>query len=153
MNGLPILDKRIPAMSLAAVDNVRKLEAVVSELPQTHIETQHLLHAGLYARTICVPAGVVLTGAFIRIPTTLIVSGECTVYLGDKSQLLIGHSVLPASGHRKQAFVAHQDTHLTMVFATGAHTVEEAEEQFTNEAHLLFSRKPDAVNHIVITGE
>ena len=153
MNQLPVVDTRIPAMTVEAVENVRKLEAVALDLPQVHMETQHLIHAGLYARTICVPAGVMLTGAFIRIPTTLIVSGECTVYLGDTSQLLIGHSVIPASGHRKQAFVAHRDTNLTMVFATGALTVEEAEEQFTNEAHLLFSRNADAINHIVITGE
>lgn len=150
---MPVVDTRIPAMTMQAIDNVRQLENYSFKRPQVQIETSHLLHAGLYARTICVPAGVMLTGAFIRIPTTLLICGECTVYLGDKSQLVSGYCVLPASSHRKQAFVAHKDTYLTMVFATGAQTVEAAEEEFTNEAHLLFSRNADAVNHIIITGE
>lgn len=153
MNTLPTTEVHIPAMAPAAIDNTRALEDTLRALPQVPIETHHLLHAGVYARTICVPAGVMLTGALIRVPTSLVISGDCTAYLGDASRHFVGYHVLAASAHRKQAFQAHKDTMLTMFFATTAQSVEAAEEEFTNEAHLLFSRSADAINHIVITGD
>lgn len=146
-------ESRIPAMTAQAIDKVRELEAITRELPQVEIATDHVLHGGMYARTICIPAGVLLTGVFIRVPTVLVFEGNATVNAGDEPVTLVGYHVLAASAHRRQAFVAHADTRLTMVFATQAKSVAEAEAEFTDEAHLLFSRKPGAVNRINITGE
>lgn len=142
---------RIPAMSSAAIDRVRQLESKSLTLPQVDIATDHVLHAGMYARTICIPAGVVLTGAEIKIATVLIAHGHFRVTVGDHTAELAGYHVLPASAGRKQAFMALSDTHLTMLFTTSATSVEEAEEQFTNEAERLFSRH--GLNTITITGE
>ena len=144
----------IPRMSAESIDRVRRLEAVVRELPQVAIATEHVLHAGLYARTILVPAGTMITGVLIKIATLLIVQGDAVVFLDGESVRLQGYSVLPASAGRKQAFVAQADTHLTMIFATGATSVEAAEEEFTDEADLLWSRRAGAGgNRIVMTGE
>lgn len=143
----------IPAMTDQAVARVRALELLVQPLPQTDIGTHHVLHAGLYARTILIPKGTLLTGALVQVATTLIVSGHVSVYLDGQDMQIEGYAVLPASAHRKQAFVAHEDTHLTMVFATSAQTIAEAEEQFTAEADRLISRQSNAVNHIHITKE
>ena len=74
----------IPAMSAKAIRAVRALEERVLALPQVPIETRHVLHAGMYARTICVPAGVLITGAHITIPTLLIVSGHATLFIGEE---------------------------------------------------------------------
>lgn len=153
MTGLVAADGRIPAMTAKAIDKVRKLESITRDLPQVEIATDHVLHGGMYARTICIPAGVVLTGAFVRVPTLLVFDGNATVNAGDDAITLVGYHVIAASANRRQAFLAHADTRLTMVFATQAKTVTEAEEEFTDEAHLLFSRKPGAVNRINITGE
>ena len=153
MSSLALTEKRIPAMSQQAIDKVRELEAALLTMPQIAMATEHVLHGGLYSRTICVPAGAVLTGAFIQVPTLLIVNGDATVNTGEGGHRLTGHHVLAASARRRQAFLAHADTYLTMVFATQAKTVAEAEDEFTNEAHLLISRNPEAVNHITITGE
>lgn len=143
----------IPAMHAEAVAHVARLEAHDARLPQVEIATHHVLHAGLYARTILMPAGTRLTGALVDIATTIIVCGDCTVALGDGlTERLAGYRVLPAGGHRKQAYFAHSDTWLTMVFATSAKTVEEAEEEFTAEAHKLMSRQPGHANTIVATG-
>jgi hypothetical protein len=136
-----------------AIARVSLLEAFAAELPQVEIATHHVLHAGLYARTILIPAETTLTGALVDIPTTLIVCGDCTVALGGGlTERLTGHHVLAAQGHRKQAFFAHADTHLTMVFATKAKSVREAEDEFTAEAHKLMSRQPGHANTIVVTG-
>lgn len=153
MSSLVAAESRIPAMSIEAIDKVRDLEAITRDLPQVEIPTDHVLHGGMYARTIRIPAGVVLTGVFIRVPTLLVFDGNATVNAGDDAVTMVGHHVLAASAHRRQAFLAHDDTTLTMVFATQAKTVAEAEDEFTDEAHLLFSRKPGAVNRINITGE
>ena len=144
---------RISAMSEMAIDTVRQLEEHILKAHQTQIPTQHILHAGVYARTIMIPAGVVLTGALIKMATVLVVSGHCMVYVGEQSFERIGYSVFAASANRKQAFVALEDTYLTMVFATNVRNIDAAEQQFTDEYDRLSSRYNDAVNHILITGE
>jgi hypothetical protein len=143
----------IPAMGAAAIAKVRHLESMARRLPQVAIETRHVIHAGLYARTIVVPAGVMITGALIRIATLLIVEGDVIVYVDGVPVHVQGYAVLPASAGRKQAFVAQADTRLTMVFPTSAKTVEQAEREFTDEIYLLGSRHGAAANHVVITGE
>lgn len=140
MNDLTIAPE-IQSMSLEAINRVRDMEAITREMPQVPIETLHSIHAGVYTRTVTIPAGVLITGVLIRIPTTLIVQGDTTVFLGDGTTRLQGYHVLHAAANRKQAFFAHEDTNLTMIFQTSATTVEEAEEEFTEEAHTLITRR------------
>lgn len=142
----------IPTMGRTAIAEVRRLEAAVLLEPQTPIVTEHVLHAGLYARTIAVPAGVVITGALVKIATLLIVQGDVDVYLGDEVRSLSGYNVVPASAGRKQAFAAIGNVDMTMIFPTDAETVDEAERQFTDELELLASRR-DGDNVTLITGE
>lgn len=136
----------IPAMSDTAIGRVRDLETEAAKQPQTSIDTHHAFHAGLYARTIRIPASVMITGALIKVATTLIVSGDAIMYTESGSARLTGYYVLAARAHRKQAFLALTDTYLTMLFATEAKTVAEAEAEFTDEADLLMSRRPGATN-------
>ena len=132
---------RLPAMGKEGVDNVRYLESAVLELPQADIRTDHAFHAGMYARTILVPAGVVLTGALVKIPTVLIISGDALVYGENGPERYAGYHVALGECGRKQAVYAFEDTYFTMLFPTDATTVEEAEMEFTNEYENLLSRK------------
>lgn len=144
----------LPASSAQAISDVRDLERHVLALPQTPIRTDHVLHGGMYARTILIPAATVLTGALIRVATMLIVVGDALVTRDGSSVRLTGHHVLPAAAGRKTAFVTIADTHVTMLFPTSARTVEAAEAEFTDEANGLMSRRDPARNHVVInTGE
>lgn len=131
----------LPPMSAAAVEKVRQLEEEVLKLPQVPIVTEHALHAGMYARTIRIPAGVVLTGAVIRIPTVLVISGDALVYGDDGPRRFSGYHVTLGAAGRKQAFFALEETHLTMFFPTAARTVDAAEREFTEEYENLLSRK------------
>jgi hypothetical protein len=153
VSDLAILGRILPATPPAAMERVRALEAQVRELPQVQIPTDHVIHAGLYARTICIPAGVILTGAEIARATLLVFDGHAAVTIGDTTQELAGRHVLPASAGRKQAFLALADTHLTMLFATHATDVATAEAQFTPEPEALMSRAEGAINTITITGD
>jgi hypothetical protein len=145
---------RIAAMSPVALDKVRQLEERAAAMPQAEIITHHVLHGGVYARSIRIPAGVMITGALVKVATVLIVDGDVLAYIGtDEPLRLTGWQVLPASAGRKQAFVALADTDMTAIFPTRARTVEEAEAEFTDELDILMSRKDPATNAIVITGE
>lgn len=142
MTALATTSPSLPAMTAQAVDMVRRLEDELIDMPQVDISTAHVIHGGMYARTIVIPAGVVLTGALIKLDTVVIVNGDCTVFVGgDQPQRLAGYHVLPGGAGRKQAFLAHADTHVTMVFPSTAQTVEQAENEFTDEAHKLLSRR------------
>lgn len=143
----------IPAMSGEAIARVAMLERQLLALPQTPLETQHVLHAGLYSRTLLLPAGEVMTGALIKIATLLIVQGDTLVLIEGETRRITGYAVLPAAAGRKQAFLAIADTHITMIFPTAARSVVAAEREFTDEADRLASRRPDHRNIVVITGE
>jgi hypothetical protein len=153
MNTLTVVPARLPATNPDAIEKLRRAEEIILAQPQIEISTHHVLHAGTYSRTIRIPAGVVLTSVLIKIPTVVIVNGDVTVSTGDHAMTLHGYNVLPASAGRKTAYIAHTDTDVTMLFPSKAQTVEDAEHEFTDEAHLLFSRKGDAGDQVVITGE
>lgn len=153
MSNVTAPSNRIAAMSESSVQRVRALEAVVGSLPQTELSTRHLIHAGMYARTITIPADMVMTGVFIKIPTTLIVQGDVHMCVDDGVVELNGYNVLPASAGRKQAFITRSEVHMTMLFATGAKTVEQAEAEFTDEVDILVSRRDGSRDTITITGD
>lgn len=153
MNDLAISQNRIHSMSEIAIDNVRQLQEYVLQQPQTKIPTDHIFHAGMYARTIVLPANTRLVGALIKVATFLIVSGNFIVCIDDDVKEKCGYHIFAASAHRKQAFIARTDTYITMIFATSTRTIEAAEDEFTDESSLLFSRADGAVNHVTITGE
>lgn len=150
MNPITISEPSLPAMSTEDIGKVARLEERLRALDQVPITTTHHFHAGLYARTIRIPKGVVITGVLIRIPTLLIISGHATAYIGGDTIELCGYHVLPASAGRKQVFLAHEDTDLTMIFPSNAETVEEAEAEFTDQVDLLVSRQQPE-NTILIT--
>lgn len=153
MNNLTTSKNHIRAMTPQAVDKVRELETRLLADSQVLIPTDHILHAGMYARTIVVPAGVALTGALLKIATLLIISGDMILYVDGAPHRLTGYNVFAGSAHRKQAGLAVTDTAVTMIFKTDVKTVAEAEEEFTDEAHMLWSRLDGAINNIIFTGE
>jgi len=153
MSEIAVQHTGIASMSQSAIDRARALEQAMMTLPQEELTTHHLIHGGMYARTIKIPAGMVLTGALIKIATTLIVVGDVKMFVDDGVVELSGYNVLPASANRKQAFVTESDTYLTMIFPSRAQTVEQAESEFTNEVDLLVSRRDPSRDTITITGD
>lgn len=152
MNPLAVQTNDIITMSECEVERVRDLERVILTMPQAELPTKQLLHAGMYARTMFVAAGITVTGAFMTCATILIISGDMLVYVGKETVELKGYNIIPASANRKQAGYAIADTYVTMLFPTKAKTIEEAEEEFTDEADKLMTRK-GGDNEMVITGE
>lgn len=131
----------LTTMNSDAMSRVRALEVEIERAPQVQIRIDHWLHAGVYARTAYVPAGVVMTGAEIKCETLLMIQGDVSIFRGTDTVRLSGFNTLQAEAGRKTAFLAHMDTMITMIFATNAATLEDAENEFTDESHRLQSRQ------------
>ncbi len=139
-----------PPEELEAIE--RFSEWQLSQGEPADLPTEHVIHAGMYVRTIAMPPGMVLTGALIKRPTLVIVSGEGFVRSGGEWIAFRGYRVIPASSGRKQIFISHSTVMISMAFPTSARTVEEAEREFTDDADRLLSRRQNA-NRAVITEE
>ena len=128
-------------------------EWIKDNLPAIKCCTQHTLHDGIYSRTVFLPAGSVVVGVIIKVPTTIAMHGKMAFYIGDEVKYIDGYHVVTAEGGRKQIVYAFEDSHVTLTFKTDAKTIEEAENQMTDEADRLMSRQPESFNLVTITGE
>jgi hypothetical protein len=153
MSNLTVSEKRIATMSESAIEKVRTFESLMAERPQEEIGTDHVIHGGMYARTVKIPAGVAITGTEIKVATLLVLQGDALAYTDDGAIELHGYNVIAASAGRKQVFVALTDTWLTMIFPSAATSIEQAEDEFTDEANMLITRRGIGKQTIVITGE
>ncbi|WP_278935822.1 hypothetical protein [Parasutterella excrementihominis] len=138
---LSISEIKVPALSAETLDRVRQFENALEKCPQVEINVESVLFAGIYARTIKIPAGVVITGALLQVPTVLQISGRCILNLGEQAAEINGYAVFKADAGRKQVIYALTDTFVTASFATTAQTVEEAENEATAEAEKLTTRR------------
>ena len=135
VSAFPPTSPEIEARIRAATVKIKPHEASFSA------QMEHMLHGGMYARTARIAPAMAFTSVLIKLPTVVIVHGECCVYLNGKWEPMSGYQVLAASAHRIQAYVTFSETEITMLFPSDAKTVEEAEREFTDEADELLSRR------------
>jgi hypothetical protein len=152
MSDLVIREATLPATPPDLLEKIGALEKPLMGREPVDVPTDHLIHAGMYARTIVIPQDVLLTGALMKRATVVIVVGSARVLAGEEWLELEGYNVISASAGRKQVFVSRSPVIITMLFPTQAKTVEEAEAEFTDQASDLLSRRQNA-NRVVITGE
>jgi hypothetical protein len=149
---VPVHTRLVPSNS-ASIAKVRQLTKVLQELPQTPFVTEHLLHAGMYTRTVRFPAGTVLTAVLIKVGTVFIICGSADIYSNDELIPVEGFTILPGSAGRKVAIVTHSEVAISMILTTTATTIEEAEKAFTDEYSLLVPLSETDKHRILITGE
>jgi hypothetical protein len=126
---------------LSTNHSVAELESLLLTVPQVDLSTANLIHAGMCARTIFIPAGVMLTGALTNLDNICITSGDITVTTDDGTVRFTGYHVLPATKGNKRAGIAHADTYWTTVWKTDLTDITEIEDEMTNESEILQSRK------------
>jgi hypothetical protein len=122
-------------------DPVAKLESYLLQMPQVGLQTSHVVHGRMYARTIFIPAGTALTGTLTNCDNICVLQGDITVTTDEGMRRLTGFHVLPAKAGYKRAGVAHADTWWTTVFQTDKIEITEIEDEMTNESHLLQTRR------------
>ena len=126
---------------MPSIEAVRELESLIMTLPQADIQTTNVIHGGMCARTILIPAGVVLTGALTNCDNVCIASGDITVTTDEGAQRLTGYHVIPAKSGAKRAGIAHSDTYWTTIWPTQLLDIESIEDEFTDESNLLMTRR------------
>jgi len=99
-------------------EGLRRLEAKILELPQVDMPVEHAHCDGLYARTIKIPAGVVLTGKAHRHECFFVVRrGRIAVTKGDAVVLLEAGDMLVTPAGSMRAGVTLADTEVTTFHA------------------------------------
>lgn len=119
---------------------IEKLEQQVLSLPQIDLNTEHALAGGVYARTIHIPAGTVLTGATHKKDHINIVFGDITVTTDNGTVRLTGHHVLPTKAGSKRAGYAHADTVWTTICETQLDDLDAIEDELVEESARLQTR-------------
>jgi hypothetical protein len=141
-----VIEKPQPESDLAifqhaSTEKVLRLEQIVLQAPQIDLGTTHVVHGGMCARTIFIPAGTVLTGAVTNLDNVCVLSGDITVTTNEGPRRFTGFHVLPAAKGFKRAGYAHEDTHWTTVWPTGLTDITEIEDEMTEDAAQLQTRR------------
>lgn len=131
----------IPSCSENELATMREVNDVIRTFPQVDVPTDHFVHAGCYARTCVVKAGILMGAAEIIVPTVLVVSGKCEIFNGGKKAIVDGFVVLRGEPHRQVAVKAITDTYMTMIYATDKTDPVACEEEFTDQTDQLFTRR------------
>lgn len=125
---------------MPSVDAVRRLEDLLLQCPQIDLHTHRMVHGGVAARTIFIPAGTVLTGALTNLDNTCVLYGDITVTTDDGPKRLTGFNVLPATAGAKRAGVAHSDTWWVTIHRTDLTDLDAIEDEMTGESAMLQTR-------------
>ena len=149
---LQVIQKALQPATKEAIDWLDGINQEILKYEQCPVHTRHLIHGGMYARTIVLEPDTKMVGSIITRPTILIVNGRTSVLSGGERVELDGYSVLAGEAGRKQFFWTHSQVEMTMLVATSAKTVEDAENEVFGEADLLISRR-DGSDSCIITGE
>jgi hypothetical protein len=120
---------------------VRALESALLQMPQVDLQTSHVVHGGLCARTILIPAGTVLTGALTAKDNVCVICGDITVTTDAGPQRLTGFHVIPANAGAKRVGIAHADTWWTTLHRTELTDIKAIEDEMTPEAAQLQTRQ------------
>lgn len=106
--------RSISPLAHPAHEPVYRLEAALLKLPQVDLPVEHDFCAGLYARTMHIPAGTVLTGAVHRHECIFLVRrGVLVVTTDDGAKRLEGGDMFVTPAGTKRAGVALTDVAVT----------------------------------------
>jgi hypothetical protein len=149
---VPTLAALVPPTP-AMLEQLAEVNKLILACPQIELATEHLIHGGMYARTIRLQPDTKMMGSLIRLATILIVHGDCSVLIGDERIELTGYSIIPGCAGRKQLFWTHGPVEMTMIFPTSVKTIEDAEDLVFAEADQLMSRRNGSEDQVTITGQ
>ena len=137
----PPVDINPVLAAMPGPDAVRQLEQFMLTQPQIDLSTSNLVHGGMCARTILVPAGTILTGALTNMDNICVVFGDIEVTTDTGVQRLTGFHVLPAKAGAKRAGVAHADTWWATIWPTQLTDIRAIEDEMTSESSILQTRR------------
>jgi hypothetical protein len=137
----PVIVRSTIVVAAPSREKVERLEALILECQQVDLKTTHKLSGGVYARTITIPAGTVLTGAAHKKDHINIVQGDITVSTDEGMKRLTGQHVLTTKAGNKRVGLAHANTIWTTVCQTFLTDFDEIEAELVEEPERLQTRQ------------
>ena len=125
----------------ATNSDIKRLEQIVLQAPQVDLRTEQKLSGKVYARTIFIPAGTVLTGATHKKDHINVVHGDITVTTDGGPKRITGYHVIPTKAGSKRAGFAHSDTVWTTLCETELTDFEAIEDELVEESAQLQTRQ------------
>lgn len=120
------------------------VQYMLQNVDPVDVPIDHSLCGNLYARHCLVPKDVVIVGALLKVPTAIIIHGDCIVYDGQRTQRITGYHVLMGQAYRQSMFRALEPTHITMLATVkNSNTPEDAEKQITDQHQLLTNHRQE----------
>lgn len=123
-----------------ARQQVERLEAIAQGMPQVPIKTEHALSGGMYARTITIPAGTMLTGAAHKTDHLCVCMGDIEVLTDEGPRRLTGLHVLTTAAGMKRAGYAHAETRWTTICRTDLTDLAKIEDELVECPEMLQAR-------------
>lgn len=91
-------------------EQINIAEAAMKQMPQVTLKTEHLFSFGVYARTIYIPKGVILTGHIHKFENlNILLKGKIQVSIGDKVETIEAPFVVVSPANTKRIAQALED--------------------------------------------
>jgi hypothetical protein len=128
--------------------DVQRLEDLILQGQQVDLMTTHAMQGGMYARTVYLKAGTVLTGATHKTDHLNVVVGDISVTTDEGMTRLTGHHVIETKAGMKRAGYAHSDTVWTTICKTDKTDLQDIENELVVESDKLQTRHPELMANI-----
>ena len=113
------------------LDKILQLEEGLIQEEQIMLDVQHDFAPGIYARTLFIPAGTLLTGKIHRKELmNILVSGTLHITYGDETEVMDSPKVFNSYKGSKKAIYAETDAVLMNIHPTELDDLDEIEDEF-----------------------
>jgi hypothetical protein len=123
---------------LRTKDDILRIEDYIKTLPQIEFHNGHLFGGGMYARSLFLPKGSIVTGfAHVKEHLCMLQSGKVTVRTLEGDFTIEAPKWLVGKPFTKRVFIAHEDSVWVAIHTTPFTSVEacEATLVMTNEEY------------------
>jgi hypothetical protein len=130
-------------LNLPTLEDIQKLQAEASKLPQVSLETRHYFADGMYLREVPRPAGTTIIGkVHKREHFYVVIHGEVTIVgEGHRERVKAPHVFVSQPG-TKRAVYAHVDSVCITVHRTESRDLDEIEQELVEgDQTALFDSK------------
>lgn len=122
---------------LALQEDILKLQTAIASMPQYEHEPMHVFTAGLYSRTIFLPAGSVIVGAIHKTEHQYVVScGQCISVVHDSRENITAPHIGITKPGDKRVIRAITDTVWTTFHATDLTDPDKIAKEITEQEHV-----------------
>lgn len=139
---VPLPVENVVPFPMSMRDKIFALEDEMRKLPQLEIPVQHHYSNGIYARTIAIPKGALVTGKIHRFRNLNILSkGELSVWIAeDVIERVRAPFITVSPPGTKRVAYAHEDSVWTTILRTDLTDPDEIEQHFIAADEREFSK-------------